>query len=135
MTISEQIKILCVRNNISVSELARRLGTSPQNFNGKMQRESLSVVDMERIAKVTGTIFRREFGVSNGETIGRNMENTTRTMMSSPCSLCRGAGHQAEEGGTECGHWSGFRACLSKAMKVRVSQFLRSQRRVPLWMA
>ena len=69
MTISEQIKILCVRNNISVSELARRLGTSPQNFNGKMQRESLSVVDMERIAKVTGTIFRREFVLSNGETI------------------------------------------------------------------
>ena len=69
MTISEQRKILCVRNNIGVSELARRLGTSPQNFNGKMQRESFLVVDMERIAKVTGTIFRREFVLSNGETI------------------------------------------------------------------
>lgn len=69
MTISEQIKVLCIRNNISVSELARRLGTSPQNFNGKMQRESFSVVDMERIAKVTGTTFRREFVLSNGETI------------------------------------------------------------------
>ena len=69
MTISEQIKILCVRSNISVSELVWRLGTSPQNFNGKMQRESFSVVDMERIAKVTGTTFRREFVLSNGETI------------------------------------------------------------------
>ena len=69
MTISEQIKIRSVSNNISVSELARRLGTSPQNFNGKMQRESFSVVDMERIAKVTGTTFRREFVLSNGETI------------------------------------------------------------------
>lgn len=69
MTISEQIKVLCVRNNISVSELARRLGTSPQNFNGKMRRESFSIFDMERIAEVTGTTFKREFVLRNGETI------------------------------------------------------------------
>lgn len=29
MRISEQIKVLCVRTNISVAELARRLGQSP----------------------------------------------------------------------------------------------------------
>lgn len=29
MTISEQIKVLCVRCNISVAELARRMGTTP----------------------------------------------------------------------------------------------------------
>ena len=69
MTISEQIKVLCVRNNISVSELARRLGTTPQNFNGKMRRASFSVVDMERIAEVTGTTFKREFILRNGETV------------------------------------------------------------------
>lgn len=70
MTLSEQIKILCVRSDISVAELARRLGTSPQNFNGKMKRESFTVVDMERIAQVTGTSFRREFVLKNGETVG-----------------------------------------------------------------
>ena len=69
MTISEQIKILCVRNNISVSELARRFGTSPQNFNGKMRRGSFSISDMERIADVTGTSFKREFVLKTGETI------------------------------------------------------------------
>lgn len=69
MTLSEQIKVLCVRNDISVAELARRLGTTPQNFNGKMKRESFTVVDMERIAQVTGTTFRREFVLENGETI------------------------------------------------------------------
>ena len=69
MTLSEQIKILCVRNNISVAELARRLGTSPQNLNGKMKRESFTVVDMERIAQVTGTTFKREFVLKNGDTI------------------------------------------------------------------
>ena len=69
MTIEEQIKILCIRSGISVSELARRLGTTPQNFNGKMHRESLSVIDMERIAEATGTEFRREFVLKNGESI------------------------------------------------------------------
>ncbi len=69
MTIEEQIKILCIRTGISVSELARRLGTSPQNFNGKMHRESFSVNDMEKIAEVTNTEFRREFVLKNGETV------------------------------------------------------------------
>ncbi len=39
MTISEQIKVLCVRCNVSEAELARRLGKSPQSFNSKMKRE------------------------------------------------------------------------------------------------
>lgn len=38
MTISEKIKILCVRCNVSKAELARRLGKSPQSFNAKMKR-------------------------------------------------------------------------------------------------
>ena len=69
MTISEQIKILCIRNDISVAELARRLGTSPQNFSGKMKRESFTIVDMERIAQVTDSIFSREFILKNGDRI------------------------------------------------------------------
>ena len=35
ITISEQIRVLCVRSNISVAELARRIGQTPQNFNKK----------------------------------------------------------------------------------------------------
>ena len=54
MRISEQIKVLCVRNNISVSELARRMGTSPQNFNAKLKRETFTVEDLEQIAEATG---------------------------------------------------------------------------------
>ncbi len=42
MTISEQIKVLCVRSDISVAELARRIGTTPQNLSGKMEREGFS---------------------------------------------------------------------------------------------
>lgn len=43
MTISEQIKALCVRSDISVAELVRRIGTSPQNLSGKMKRESFTI--------------------------------------------------------------------------------------------
>ena len=49
MTISEQIKILCVRCGISEAELARRLGKSPQSFNAKMKRESFTISDLEEI--------------------------------------------------------------------------------------
>lgn len=69
MTISEQIKVLCVRNNISVSELARRMGTSPQNFNAKLKRETFTVGDLEQIADVTDCSFERKFILKNGDEI------------------------------------------------------------------
>ncbi len=69
MTISEQIKILCVRNNISVSELARRYGTTPQNFSSKMKRESFSIEELERIASALNCTFERYFVLSDGEKI------------------------------------------------------------------
>ena len=69
MTVSEQVKVLCVRSNISVSELARRIGTTPQNLNAKLKRESLTVVDLEQIAEVTNSSFERKFILKNGETV------------------------------------------------------------------
>ena len=69
MTISEQIKVLCVRSNISVSELARRMGTTPQNFNAKLKRETFTVADLEQLADVTDSSFERKFVLKNGETI------------------------------------------------------------------
>ncbi len=69
MTISEQIRVLCVRSNISVSELARRFGTTPQNFNAKLKRETFTVADLEKIAEVTETSFERKFILGNGDTV------------------------------------------------------------------
>lgn len=39
MKSSEQIKVLCVRSNICVSELTHRAEISPQNINAKLKRE------------------------------------------------------------------------------------------------
>lgn len=69
MTVAEQVKILCVRQNISAAELARRLGMSPQNLNAKLKRDTFSVYDMERIAEAAGAGFRCEFVLENGETV------------------------------------------------------------------
>jgi transcriptional regulator with XRE-family HTH domain len=69
MTISEQIKVLCVRSNISVAELARRMGTTPQNFNAKMRRESFSIKDLEKIASVVSCTFERHFVLDSGDKI------------------------------------------------------------------
>lgn len=69
MTISEQIRTLCVRKNMSLAELARRLDTTPQNFNAKLKRESFSVAELERIAEVSGVTFERNFKLDNGEIV------------------------------------------------------------------
>ena len=69
MTISEQIKVLCVRSDISVAELARRIGTTPQNFNGKMKRESFTRAELEDIADAVNSSFERKFVLENGEKI------------------------------------------------------------------
>lgn len=69
MQISEQIRVLCVRCNVSEAELARRLGKSPQSFNSKMKRETFTVNDLEKIATALGVSFKRNFVLENGEEI------------------------------------------------------------------
>lgn len=69
MTISEQIKVLCVRCNLSEAELARRLGKSPQSFNARMKRESFTIDDLEAIADAVGVAFERNFVLRNGDRI------------------------------------------------------------------
>lgn len=69
MTISDEIRMLCGRLNISVAELARRTGQSPQNLSSKLRRESFTIADLEKIAEVTGCAFERSFVFENGEHI------------------------------------------------------------------
>lgn len=69
MTISEQIKVLCVRCAVSEAELARRLGKSPQAFNAKMKRRSFTIPELEQIAEVLGVEFSRKFILENGDKV------------------------------------------------------------------
>ncbi len=69
MTLSEQIKVLCVRCKVSEAELARRLGRSPQSFSAKMKRESFTVSELQSIADVLGVQFKLAYILPNGDEI------------------------------------------------------------------
>ena len=55
MAVSEQIKILCVKLNISVSELARLCGTSPQA--------------LKKVAEAAGCKFESSFVLPDGDRV------------------------------------------------------------------
>lgn len=69
MTISEQIRVLCVRSNISVAELARRIGKSPQSLNAKLKRQSFTIEELEQIAGAVDAKFLRSFELSSGDLV------------------------------------------------------------------
>lgn len=69
MTIAEQIQILCIRSNITKAELARRLGSTPQVFSGKLKRQKFSVEDLHKIAEAAGCTYEQYFVLPNGEKI------------------------------------------------------------------
>ena len=50
----EDLKVLALKRNISLSELARRLGESPQNYNIKFKRNSIKDIDLRESARALG---------------------------------------------------------------------------------
>ena len=69
MTTSEQIRVLCVRMGISLSELARRINQSPQNFNAKLKRNTITQDELIRIADALGVTYEQYFVLANGEKV------------------------------------------------------------------
>ena len=67
MTTAEQIKVLCVRMDISISELARRIGQSPQNFSAKLKRGTITDTELVKIADTLNISYEQSFILSNGE--------------------------------------------------------------------
>lgn len=55
MSMTEAIRIALVkRGNLSESELARRMGISPQNLHNKMKRDNFTETDLHEIAAALG---------------------------------------------------------------------------------
>ena len=69
MNTSNLIKELCKKNNISVSELARRLGQTPQNFTKKLKRETVSTEELMAIGDLLEVKFEQSYTLENGEKI------------------------------------------------------------------
>lgn len=69
MATSEQIKILCVKLDMSVSELARRCGKSPQAFNQKLKREGFTPAELKEVAAAVGCTFETSFVLPDGQRV------------------------------------------------------------------
>ena len=67
MNTSNLIKNLCKEKGISVEELARRIGQTPQNFNKKLKRETVSTEELMLIANELGVIFEQSYILENGD--------------------------------------------------------------------
>lgn len=69
MKTSDMVRRLCEQMNISVSELARRLGQSPQNFGKKLKRETITLEELKAIADVMNVKFEQAFILPDGNEI------------------------------------------------------------------
>ena len=66
MTRSELIKIVCQKNNISLSELARKIGQTPQNFNKKILRNTVSDDELSRILLELQVVYEQKIKFADG---------------------------------------------------------------------
>ena len=69
MTTSDMIRELCNRMNISLAELCRRIGQTPQNFNKKLKRETVTLDELKAIADVLDIKFEQTFILPDGNEI------------------------------------------------------------------
>lgn len=69
MTTSDMIRELCEKQNISLAELSRRIGQTPQNFNKKLKRGTVSFDEMVEIAEAVGVGYEQAFVLPDGEKI------------------------------------------------------------------
>lgn len=61
---TEKIRIVLVKQgNISEAELARRMGTSPQNLHNKLRRDNFTEKDLRQIAEVMGCQYEAGFRI------------------------------------------------------------------------
>lgn len=51
LSVSEKIKIILERRNMTVSDLAKKLGTSRQNLTNKFARDNFSDKELSQIAE------------------------------------------------------------------------------------
>ena len=82
MTTSDVIRELCEKQNISLAELCRRIGQTPQNFNKKLKRGTVSYEEMLVITDAVDAGYEQAFVFPDGEKIsmGRNKANNLMSL-------------------------------------------------------
>ncbi len=70
MTTSDMIRQLCEKKSISLAELCRRIEQTPQNFNKKLKRGTVSADEMIKIADALNVKYEQMFILSKDEKVG-----------------------------------------------------------------
>lgn len=65
----EKIRILIKRKKITISELAKLIGTTNQNLSNKFTRDNFSEKELQQIAEALGCKFEGYFIFENGDKI------------------------------------------------------------------
>lgn len=69
MTNSQRIKLALAYRNMSESELARRIGTSPQALGQRMKTDKFSSDELSKIAEKIGAKYISNFEFADGTVI------------------------------------------------------------------
>lgn len=69
MTTSDMIRKLCVKQHISLVELCRCIGQTPQNFNKKLKRGTVSFEETMAVAEALNVEYEQVFILPNGKKI------------------------------------------------------------------
>jgi len=69
MGMSEKIKILLVKKNVSAAGLAKMLDTTPSNIYGKLKRDNFSEKELQEIAEKLGCKYEGFFVMENGDRV------------------------------------------------------------------
>ena len=67
MDIAEKIRILAIKQKISVAEIAERSNQSNSNLYNKMNRNDFKMSELQRIADAVGVGLEINFVLPNGE--------------------------------------------------------------------
>ncbi|RKJ78384.1 XRE family transcriptional regulator [Butyricicoccus sp. 1XD8-22] len=69
MTIEQKLRMALSYAGISQAELARRIGTTPQNLHQRVKRNKFTKEELEEIAAALGGTWRAEFVFDDGTVI------------------------------------------------------------------
>ena len=70
ITKTEKIKIIAKRRNIKLKEIAAALNMSPQNFNAKLNRDTLNDDELKQIEEILNCTYNSYFTLNDtGEKI------------------------------------------------------------------
>lgn len=70
LSMSEKIKVILSRRNMTISQLAEATGQSRQNMSNKMKRDNFTEKELMSIAAALGCTFNASFTMNDtGETV------------------------------------------------------------------